>query len=522
MFGLFQKKSQYIQRANEILEKKEFTEDIKKLYLEMFEDVEKNYDNYMTVKIEVPEKAKFLEKLLKILNLITEIEIIDEKKDKDLGKKNQIKEDNSCEIYEAIVNKEENKVKIYNTKLSAFNSLLSIKPRIFEIKDDYEYSDILSRVLQKGSKSAELELLNDFNEYIWERKPICNLDDYSKVLYQDFLWMFGYEFMNKWKQGNQDIKNYIHYIRVFLIKNYGENNAKNIMKHLERVLYSLAEEKERKELIKNYDDDKKTLEMMKNVEEFIEFLSKERKELNIKVKKIDQVLNTTELLVEAFAIKKKNLIQQEGIKEFTLNEYKLLLEKEREKSVQKINEYTELQKPEKFADYKKELRENIKFSKNPNIDTAIVEFQLAVLDGLYEMYKNITDEKEILKQTKMLRYSRYMKYAEGKEGYLNPEIYQKMDKLLKVLVLNGTNKGVFKKVSQEFYTNYTIISPALKTDIVNFDDIYIEVYMGRTVLLHVYNMDILNNEIELIEVNPKNVLIKSKKKYKIFEDRIGK
>ena len=46
--------------------------------------------------------------------------------------------------------------------------------------------------------------------------------------------------------------------------------------------------------------------------------------------------------------------------------------------------------------------------------------------------------------------------------------------------------------------------------------------MGRTVLLHVYNMDILNNEIELIEVNPKNVLIKSKKKYKIFEDRIGK
>ena len=122
----------------------------------------------------------------------------------------------------------------------------------------------------------------------------------------------------------------------------------------------------------------------------------------------------------------------------------------------------------------------------------------------------------------MLRYSRYMKYSEGKEGYINPEIYQKMDKLLKVLVLNGTNKGVFKKVSQEFYTNYTIISPALKTDIVNFDDIYIEVYMGRTVLLHVYNMDILNNEIELIEVNPKNVLIKSKKKYKIFEDRIGK
>ena len=229
MFGLFQKKSQYIQRANEILEKKEFTEDIKKLYLEMFEDVEKNYDNYMTVKIEVPEKDKFLEKLLKILNLITEIEIIDEKKDKDLGKKNQIKEDNSCEIYEAIVNKEENKVKIYNTKLSAFNSLLSIKPRIFEIKDDYEYSEILSRVLQKGSKSTELELLNDFNEYIWERKPICNLDDYSKVLYQDFLWMFGYEFMNKWKQGNQDIKNYIHYIRVFLIKNYGENNAKNII-----------------------------------------------------------------------------------------------------------------------------------------------------------------------------------------------------------------------------------------------------------------------------------------------------
>ena len=34
MFGLFQKKSQYIQRASEILEKKEFTEDIKKLYLE--------------------------------------------------------------------------------------------------------------------------------------------------------------------------------------------------------------------------------------------------------------------------------------------------------------------------------------------------------------------------------------------------------------------------------------------------------------------------------------------------------
>ena len=297
MFGLFQKKSQYIQRASEILEKKEFTEDIKKLYLEMFEDVEKNYDNYMTVKIEVPEKDKFLEKLLKILNLITEIEIIDEKTGKNLEKNKQIKEDNSCEIYEAIVNKEENKVKIYNTKLSAFNSLLSIKPRIFEIKDDYEYSDILSRVLQKGSKSAELELLNDFNEYIWERKPICNLDDYSKVLYQDFLWMFGYEFMNKWKQGNQDIKNYIHYIRVFLIKNYGENNAKNIMKHLERVLYSLAEEKERKELIKNYDDDKKTLEMMKNVEEFIEFLSKERKELNIKVKKIDQVLNTTVLLV---------------------------------------------------------------------------------------------------------------------------------------------------------------------------------------------------------------------------------
>lgn len=507
MFGVFQKKSQFIQKATAILEEKNFDNKEKELLMSALEDLDKNYKNYEMVKVFVKKEEQYKEEILKILETLEEIEI-----KKSSGKNKSIK----------LTNEKPNTLTCVNNKISCFNGLVSLKLRKFLILKKHAYAEVLSRILKEASIDVELEILAEFDAWSWQRKSkniICN---YKQVIYQNLLWILGTEFIEKWKNSdpNDGITDYMDYMINILIQKYGKKDTKKLMLSLEQLLHSLATEKELVAIKKIATEDERIINLMQDVEKFLEFLNLEKQKLQEKLIKLDKVINDSELLAEAFAIKKKILIEEgiskEEIEKFTLNEYIQILETERNVTVETIEEYIELQTPEKFAEYKEKIEKRLKFLKSPNKDEAILEFQETILDIMYDKL-NYEENKEIIfENIKNLRYLRYLKYAEGKEGYLTIEIYQKMDKILKRLVYNAINTGMMNKVSLDFYTNYPILSPALKTDIVDFRQIQFSVFTAKTLLLHIITENILYKEIELIEVDPKLVSIKSKKKYNLF------
>lgn len=502
MFNIFAKKNSYVQNIESILEEKNVQEDIKKIIIKTFEKVTKNYPMYQEVKVDVKDEKEYKEELLEIIKSITSFEGV-----------------NVLTTEDKIVNKENSSVLIFEkNELSFFENLISKKQRNFLVNSKHSYSNIIARILKEASIYAEIEILTNFEKYKWEKSSniICN---YKQIVYQNLLWIYGYEFLNNWMNEEKlENKDYYQEMINISIKRFGEENTKRLFKNLEKMLYAFATEEEKESLKFIVQNEQKSLDLMEDTKNFLNFIGEEKVKLNEKISKLEKVINDEELLTAAFTIKKDKMLQENvpNTHLYTLNQYKELLETEYNDAKNKMIEYTNIQNPENYIKFKEELKDRIDFFANPNKDNSIVILQECIFDNMYEYLNNMEDEKVIVDSIYHLRYLRYCKYDEQKEAYLNPSLYQKMDKILKRLVYNGINNKVFNKVSQDFYTNYPIISPALKTEIPELTEIEISVIPRKNLLLQIFIHGALFKEIELIEVDTKLVNIKPQKKYKLF------
>ena len=136
-------------------------------------------------------------------------------------------------------------------------------------------------------------------------------------------------------------------------------------------------------------------------------------------------------------------------------------------------------------------------------------------DRIEVLYTN----EEVIDEIYRQRYIRYQNVSKDKHIYQISDLYQKMDKILHLIVDKAMKFEVLEKVSEEKNTNYAAVSPALKTEILFLEDVKVSIYTGKTTLLCIYDGNVLIKEIELFDVDPKLISIPTKKKIKLFKGK---
>ena len=549
MLGIFKNimKDDYIYEVEKVLEKKKITNEIKSLVMDTLFKIEETYPNYKRVKVDVLEKKEYINQIIRALKLVENIEVM-YMQEKDVLK---------C-VTKTMVDKNENgyyDITIYQNNLSLLYALQTI------IHEEYggneiACSDTFTTILKYGGIYSDIEILRDFSGWNWNRNSIKNVNPYYEIIYRNLLLILGVEKILELKKTKQCI----YFMKKYLLKKYKNKNVEKLIDIIKEIIFVIGSEEERKiELEAN----KKIIDMymaMKDIKKFTQTVNEEKKKNNKLLAKYDKILNSHKVLEREYEEYLKNIEEKEGKPSKTsLNLDKMLdaLESNEEENIGKIekvetedierfsieifekrkkiyNKNLELSKignPENYVQHKKLLEDKIRHILNYEkvkgnskkeeelLENLVLEFQKIVYDMLEDRIEVLYTNEEVIDEIYRQRYIRYQNVSKDKHIYQISDLYQKMDKILHLIVDKAMKFEVLEKVSEEKNTNYAAVSPALKTEILFLEDVKVSIYTGKTTLLCIYDGNVLVKEIELFDVDPKLISIPTKKKIKLFRGK---
>ena len=549
MLGIFKNimKDDYIYEVEKVLEKKKITNEIKSLVMDTLFKIEETYPNYKRVKVDVLEKKEYINQIIRALKLVENIEVM-YMQEKDVLK---------C-VTKTMVDKNENgyyDITIYQNNLSLLYALQTI------IHEEYggneiACSDTFTTILKYGGIYSDIEILRDFSGWNWNRNSIKNVNPYYEIIYRNLLLILGVEKILELKKTKQCI----YFMKKYLLKKYKNKNVEKLIDIIKEIIFVIGSEEERKiELEAN----KKIIDMymaMKDIKKFTQTVNEEKKKNNKLLAKYDKILNSHKVLEREYEEYLKNIEEKEGKPSKTsLNLDKMIdaLESNEEENIGKIekvetedierfsieifekrkkiyNKNLELSKignPENYVQHKKLLEDKIRHilnyeevKGNPKkeeelLENLVLEYQKIVYDMLEDRIEVLYTNEEVIDEIYRQRYIRYQNVSKDKYIYQISDLYQKMDKILHLIVDKAMKFEVLEKVSEEKNTNYAAVSPALKTEILFLEDVKVSIYTGKTTLLCIYDGNVLIKEIELFDVDPKLISIPTKKKIKLFRGK---
>ena len=549
MLGIFKNiiKNDYIYEVEKVLEKKKITNEIKSLVMDTLFKIEETYPNYKRVKVDVLEKKEYINQIIRALKMVENIEVM-YMQEKDVLK---------C-VTKTMVDKNENgyyDITIYQNNLSLLYALQTI------IHEEYggneiACSDTFTTILKYGGIYSDIEILRDFSGWNWNRNSIKNINIYHDIIYKNLLLILGIEKIIELKK----TKKCIYFMKKYLLKKYKNKNVEKLIDIIKEIIFVMGSEEERNlELEAN----KKIIEMymaMKDIRKFTQTINEEKKKNNKLLAKYDKILNSHKVLEREYEEYLKNIEEKEGKPSKTsLNLDKMLdaLESNEEENIGKIekletedierfsieifekrkkiyNKNLELSKignPENYVQHKKLLEDKIRHILNYEkvkgnskkeeelLENLVLEFQKIVYDMLEDRIEVLYTNEEVIDEIYRQRYIRYQNVSKDKYIYQISDLYQKMDKILHLIVDKAMKFEVLEKVSEEENTNYAAVSPALKTEILFLEDVKVSIYTGKTTLLCIYDGNVLIKEIELFDVDPKLISIPTKKKIKLFRGK---
>ena len=549
MLGIFKNimKDDYIYEVEKVLEKKKITNEIKSLVMDTLFKIEETYPNYKRVKVDVLEKKEYINQIIRALKMVENIEVM-YMQEKDVLK---------C-VTKTMVDKNENgyyDITIYQNNLSLLYALQTI------IHEEYggneiACSDTFTTILKYGGIYSDIEILRDFSGWNWNRNSIKNINIYHDIIYKNLLLILGIDKIIELKKTKQCI----YFMKKYLLKKYKNKNVEKLIDIIKEITFVMGAEEERNlELEAN----KKIIDMymaMKDIKKFTQTVNEEKKKNNKLLAKYDKILNSHKILEREYEEYLKNIEEKEGkLSKTSLNLDKMIdaLESNEEENIGKIekvetedierfsieifekrkkiyNKNLELSKignPENYVQHKKLLEDKIRhilnyekvkgnFKKEEELlENLVLEFQKIVYDMLEDRIEVLYTNEEVIDEIYRQRYIRYQNVSKDKHIYQISDLYQKMDKILHLIVDKAMKFEVLEKVSEEKNTNYAAVSPALKTEILFLEDVKISIYTGKTTLLCIYDGNVLIKEIELFDVDPKLISIPTKKKIKLFRGK---
>ena len=548
MLGIFKNiiKNDYIYEVEKVLEKKKITNEIRSLVMDTLFKIEETYPNYKRVKVDVLEKKDYIGQIIIALKKVENIDIM-YMQEKDVLKcltKTTV-EKNQRGYYD---------IQIYQNNLSLLYALQTIVNEEYG-GDELPCSSAFDKILKIGGIYSDIEILRDFSGWNWNRNKIKNFNIYYDIIYKNLLLILGIDKMIELKKTRQCI----HFMKKYLLKKYKNKNVEKLMEILKEIVFVMSSEEEKNLEIQS---NKKILDMymaMKDIKKFMQKVNEEKKKNNKLLAEYDKILNSHNVLereyeeylksIEENNKKESNLssnieqmidaldkdedtiekVNKEEIKDIEL--FSIQIFEKRKKIYKKNLELAKIGNPENYVEHKRILEEKVKHILNYEkvkgdskkeeelLENLIIEYQKIVYDMLEDRVEVLYTNEEVIDEIYRQRYIRYQNILKDKYIYQILDLYQKMDKILHLIVDKAMKFEVLERVSEEENTNYAAVSPALKTEILFLEDAKLSIYTGKTTLLCIYDGNVLIKEIELFDVDPKLISIPTKKKIKLFKGK---
>ena len=549
MLGIFKNiiKNDYIYEIEKTLEKKGITNEIKSLVMDTLFKIEETYPNYKRIKVDVLEKRDYIREIVVALKKVDNIYIMN-MQEKDILKcvTDTKIEKNARGYYD---------IQIYHNNLSLLYALQTIINEEYGINEQ-PCSSSFDKILKIGGIYSNIEILRDFSGWNWNRNKIKNFNIYYDIIYRNLLLILGIDKMIELKKTRQCI----HFMKKYLVKKYKNDNVEKLMEILKEIVFVMSSEEEKKLEI---EANKKIIDMymaMKDIKKFMQKVNEEKKKNNKLIAEYDKILNSHNVLEREYneylkAIEKsKNedssngslnidsiidildieeddigKIDKEEIENIEL--FSIQIFEKRKKVYNKNLELSKIGNPENYVEHKRILEEKIKYildyekvkgdvkKEEELLENLMIEYQKIVYDMLEDRIEAIYTNEKVIDEIYRQRYIRYQNVLKDKYIYQISDLYQKMDKILHLIVAKAMKFDVLERVSEEENTNYAAVSPALKTEVLSLEEVKVAIYTGKTTLLCIYDGNVLIKEIELFDVDPKLISIPTKKKIKLFKGK---
>ena len=509
-----------------ILEQKAFTEDVKNLLLSMLYKIENGYQDYETVKVNVSSKKYFLKKIVQIIKEeCKQIELI-----KPLSEESKILEEKNVNY---IVDKEEGKITVYPNERMILEALITLNQKEIELEEEYELFALgIKEILTRGNRMNFAEVMRDFNGWSWDITTSQMESKNINIVYQNLLILLGNHFMQTWitdgnEQEEEEIElpnneilrskyndsfgmtkeevqednkiDYIKKMQEILIKKYGEEKAESFINQLIKTAIAIGcnRNKEQKEIVlKRQKEIEQKLEKMQDNKKYLEELSKEKKELTLKIKKIDTLLNDEKLLKEEYDERNSKLPNKKKI--FSVSHLKIMLEKERKESLEQIKEYNKQMRPEEFVKTKKELEEKYEFfkeigiegDKKVNEEKQINDLQQYFLECFIEKIRKAETKKEIISLIYELRYYKQIPYKDANLGETKTN-KSKIENIERRLIRKACEQKILTTFSEKESLNKKILENQFNSKIINLENtIYILKYHKGILRIEIFDTTI--------------------------------
>ena len=549
MLGIFKNiiKNDYIYEIEKTLEKKGITNEIKSLVMDTLFKIEETYPNYKRIKVDVLEKRDYIREIVVALKKVDNIYIMNMQEKDILKCVTDTKIDKNARGYYDI--------QIYHNNLSLLYALQTIINEEYGINEQ-PCSSAFDKILKIGGIYSNIEILRDFSGWNWNRNKIKNFNIYYDIIYKNLLLILGIDKMIELKKTRQCI----HFMKKYLLKKYKNDNVEKLMEILKEIVFVMSSEEEKKLEI---EANKKIIDMymaMKDIKKFMQKVNEEKKKNNKLIAEYDKILNSHNVLereyneylkaieksknedssngslnidsiIDILDIEEDNIgkIDKEEIKNIEL--FSIQIFEKRKKVYNKNLELSKIGNPENYVEHKRILEEKIKYildyekvkgdakKEEELLENLMIEYQKIVYDMLEDRIEVIYTNEEVIDEIYRQRYIRYQNVLKDKYIYQISDLYQKMDKILHLIVAKAMKFDVLERVSEEENTNYAAVSPALKTEVLSLEEVKVAIYTGKTTLLCIYDGNVLIKEIELFDVDPKLISIPTKKKIKLFKGK---
>ena len=308
-------RANYNKTLEDILERKEFSEETKSLLLSMLYKIETNYEDYQRVKREVEGKREFIERILVNVAYMRNLEL---------------------------TNKEKNEENILRR--------VSAGGEEFLVEDNYIYGQSISYVLKIGSVIQSEEIIRNFTGWSWDNKDKEEHKE-EDIIYQDLLWLVGSQFLNVWRNDIEPDKDYILLLKNKIINNYGEELGEKLFHATIVSMTQIAingNNTIKGIFVKRIHEIKEKLKQIENKEGLIEKLNKEKKQLYKKLDQLDVIINDSKLMEEEY--------QKDKDKNLRKEHFEWNLKAKRIRTMEKIKENNELLAPKKHIELEKKLK----------------------------------------------------------------------------------------------------------------------------------------------------------------------
>lgn len=478
----------YNNELEKILENKLFSYDVKNLLLSMLYKIENAYRDYETVKVEVPSKKEFIENILRIIR---------EKALKILLVKPGAPEAKELEQKNVKykVDKENGEIVCFQNEFVMLTALLKLDQTNANLEIPYDYlEEPLIELINQGRLDSMLEVIRDFNGWSWDivTKEIGDIK--GNFLYQNLLLLNG---------KNANIKK--------SKKMYNTIIKMSIQKYLAN--------KENEDYIQKFEEIKKAkkerLELFEHKRDLLDKITEEKKEYTKQIEQIDRILNNNELLKKEYYERNKNLPNKEKI--FSVSYLVGILEKERKKLLEGIEECNKIILPKEYVEQKSKLEEETRFLESIQIDiyrNDIVEICKEFLENVKNIIKGINEENKnkLITWIYKIRYYRYIPISETESVRDLQELNNLFEEVIRLIIKKLQKFRIWDTFSENQELNYKILKEIFNTKIIYLQSINIQCrFENKVLIVEYYDDTVIDNSLE-VHIDS----VKIKKKFKLF------